>query len=327
MNSLLRNRTVKNLGLNTPLLVPSFSSRGCPDLRNQYNRLAPYLDCCLVSAYDLGNGLLSLAEDAMPRLLFIDSGGYETKEVCAQNLSDDANSESVQRRWTTSRLQTTVSNVPPVEALVVVNLELEGPATISDQLAAGADYFYQSPHAAAKDFLLKPDDRCSSHVEADALLPFLPAIMSFADILGITDKELGSTMQQRCTNLIGLRRALDAVCSGFPIHVFGALDPLTVCIYALCGADVFDGLSWLRFDFAEGATRHIAQSMFEETYWELAESDVQLAIARSNIRFLNRLQAELRQAATDGNTLPLKSMANMAKNIDVISERIGMTIV
>jgi hypothetical protein len=26
-----------------------------------------------------------------------------------------------------------------------------------------------------------------------------------------------------------------------PIHVFGALDPLTVCLYFVAGAEVFDG--------------------------------------------------------------------------------------
>ena len=39
-----------------------------------------------------------------------------------------------------------------------------------------------------------------------------------------------------------------------PIHVFGSLDTVTTPMYFLAGADIFDGLTWLRFAFHGGYT-------------------------------------------------------------------------
>jgi hypothetical protein len=42
-----------------------------------------------------------------------------------------------------------------------------------------------------------------------------------------------------------------------PIHLFGSLDPITTPLYYLSGADIFDGLSWLRFMFDNSNTLYI----------------------------------------------------------------------
>jgi hypothetical protein len=51
-----------------------------------------------------------------------------------------------------------------------------------------------------------------------------------------------------------LRRALDKAGLEIPIHVFGSLDTVTTPLYFLAGADIFDGLTWLRFAFHDGLT-------------------------------------------------------------------------
>ncbi len=55
-------------------------------------------------------------------------------------------------------------------------------------------------------------------------------------------------------NIAQLRRALDKVGLDTPIHVFGSLDTVTTPMYFLAGADIFDGLTWLRFAFHTGYT-------------------------------------------------------------------------
>jgi hypothetical protein len=55
-------------------------------------------------------------------------------------------------------------------------------------------------------------------------------------------------------NIARLRRALHKIGLETPIHVFGSLDTVTTPLYFLAGADIFDGLTWLRFAFHEGHT-------------------------------------------------------------------------
>ncbi len=47
-------------------------------------------------------------------------------------------------------------------------------------------------------------------------------------------------------NIAKLRKALDKAGLNIPLHVFGSLDTVTTPLYFLAGADIFDGLTWLR---------------------------------------------------------------------------------
>jgi hypothetical protein len=74
------------------------------------------------------------------------------------------------------------------------------------------------------------------------------------DVIGVTEKEVGNAILDRMKNIAKLRRALDKAGLETPIHVFGSLDTVTTPMYFLAGADIFDGLTWLRFAFHEGQT-------------------------------------------------------------------------
>ncbi|MBD3561850.1 hypothetical protein H6S82_23825, partial [Planktothrix sp. FACHB-1355] len=107
-------------------------------------------------------------------------------------------------------------------------------------------------------------------------------------ILGITEKELGETLLERCQNLLRIRAALQEQGLQTPIHIFGCLEPLTVISYFLCGADIFDGLSWLRFAFVDGlATYHSTATLLQG---EWSYTDNQLLWARW-IRNLQSLES------------------------------------
>jgi hypothetical protein len=55
-------------------------------------------------------------------------------------------------------------------------------------------------------------------------------------------------------NIARIRMALDKAKLDIPIHVFGSLDTVTTPMYFLAGADIFDGLTWLRFAYQDGQT-------------------------------------------------------------------------
>ena len=68
--------------VNTPLVVPSFSSRGFPDLASLNQVLRDYVpDESLISAYDVHYGYLAEEEIYSSDVVFIDSGGYEARPV------------------------------------------------------------------------------------------------------------------------------------------------------------------------------------------------------------------------------------------------------
>lgn len=66
-------------------------------------------------------------------------------------------------------------------------------------------------------------------------------------VLGIPERGLGSGIVERARTLNKVRKRLDMVTEQYtPIHLLGTGNPLSLLIYAHCGADLFDGLEWCR---------------------------------------------------------------------------------
>jgi hypothetical protein len=76
VDRLCRRRKLKTHDIATPLLIPSFSSKGFPNLINIWKNLNSYLpDVILLSCYDIHYGLIAYSD--ITNLVFLDSGGYE----------------------------------------------------------------------------------------------------------------------------------------------------------------------------------------------------------------------------------------------------------
>ena len=78
--------------------------------------------------------------------------------------------------------------------------------------------------------------------------------LALFDIIGVTEKELGTSILSRMTNIAKIRKSLLSIGKDTPIHVFGSLDTITTPLYFVSGADIFDGLTWLRYAFNNGYT-------------------------------------------------------------------------
>src|SRR5579884_1115566 len=88
---LARRTTVKHpsgVSIETPLLVPSFSSKGfrvtkdTSEVHEALEMTSEWLtETMLISAYDLAHGHIPRPEDlpATPELILVDSGGYEMR--------------------------------------------------------------------------------------------------------------------------------------------------------------------------------------------------------------------------------------------------------
>jgi len=77
------------------------------------------------------------------------------------------------------------------------------------------------------------------------------------DIVAVTEKELGNTLLQRLRMLKLLRELLDRTKVSAPLHVFGGLDPLLTPLYVACGAEIVDGVGWLRYAYLEDGAHHL----------------------------------------------------------------------
>jgi hypothetical protein len=80
-----------------------------------------------------------------------------------------------------------------------------------------------------------------------------------------------------------------------PIHIFGSLDTVTTPLYYFAGADIFDGLSWLRFVYHDGNTAYI-DSHGPKLYGadELMKK-IWIRSIYSNYSYLRNLELDLRK--------------------------------
>lgn len=117
------------------------------------------------------------------------------------------------------------------------------------------------------------------------------------DLIGLTEKELGASPLERCRAVLSLRETLHRRGHQTPIHIFGCLDPATVLAYFLCGADVFDGLSWLRFGFCAGRASSHLQATLVRDNWTMRDEDAVLFNRASNLLALADQQRAMRRIA------------------------------
>src|SRR5207253_10125437 len=76
------------------------------------------------------------------------------------------------------------------------------------------------------------------------------------EIVGIAEKELGNSVVKRLKTVVELRDILDDAGVSAPLHIFGGLDPLFTPLYFAAGAEIFDGLAWLRYAFHDDLSVH-----------------------------------------------------------------------
>lgn len=296
--------------ITTPLIVPSFSSRGFPQERQRlkavtqdhFRKFAGFFDAMLVSAFDLHFGYVNFDEIPAERTIIVDSGGYESREWeddSAVYLKALARSDEA---WTEELMRATLARLPDDSRFVFVSYDLE--ADLPAQVNRAVDQL-KFLTKGKKSFLIKeeplPRDGSAREGEMAPMSATLAKLQSVAgalngfDMIGITEKALGSSYAERISNLVLLRSLLTRFNVLRPIHVFGALDPLSVRVYSMAGADVFDGLSWLRFAYRGDQCVYLYNDILNESPFEEDHTEARDAVYARNYVELVNLQTELRQ--------------------------------
>jgi len=271
----------------TPLLVPSFSSRGFPDLTGIHDFLSPFItDVSLVSAFDIHNGYLEPDNIYASDVVIIDSGGYEVKPV--NDPLEAYYDERSANNWSIDFYRETLNKLEPLSDVVIVSHDDSNKTQLETQVWNARALFEQYPDFSGS-FLWKPDPEELYYENTERLVKFEDDLKHFR-CFGVTDKELGNTLANRCIKIIEIRSIFDKIGIDIPIHVFGCLDPLTSLLFFLCGADVFDSLSWLRYVYRESRLIYLQQAALLEDNSSLSDYEILSANWIDNLETIKKSQ-------------------------------------
>ncbi len=298
ISEVCKRRRVFLVDTEVPLLVPSFSSKGFPEISEIHKYMSDHLaDTSLVSAYDLYHNFLSEEIIYQSDILFIDSGGYERS--IDLELSEIYNKEYQPREWNYELFSNQISELVPLTNLVLVSYDSEEKLKLETQIEEAKNFFGKFPNHAS-DFLCKPTPANPKKVNIEELCKNIHLLSGFS-ILGFTEKELGNSVFQRCENIYKIRQSLTNAGMQTPIHIFGCIDPLNVIAYFCSGADIFDGLSWLRFSFVRGVGNYRNSYAITSGKWSIPDNRLTALSYAENLQELTLLMNRMRQFAVSYN--------------------------
>lgn len=257
---------------------------------------------CLVSAYDVHYGYVPQPQDLTITvdLMFLDSGGYE--------VSNDHDLSSVEKpvhrpeEWDATKLRGIWDCWPTGLPAVLVSYDHSNHRKpVTEQLRDAKQAALAKPNH-LHSFLLKPESQGERSLKSAlrALQPQVGELAGF-QLLGVTEKELGSSSLERMVRIAGLRKALDDASLRIPIHVFGALDPLSVCLYFVAGAEVFDGLTWSRYAYSSGQCVYVHNNATMAYGLEVNDDEARVRTIKDNLRYLDQLERSLRRLTETGD--------------------------
>ena len=313
-------RRIHKLDVRTPLIAPSFSSRGFPSVSDIWEEFRHKLfGVCLVSAYDVATGLIPADVADLVNVVIVDSGLYETSK--GWNGPGDLYTPSSVHDWTREQYHEAVKSNDERRNTVLVNFDQVG--TLQDQIARALEDFSLAT-CAASDFLVKPSGP-SELVNVPKLSHHREALKQFG-VIGIAAREAGNSFLKRCSTIVMIRDILNDAGLETPIHVFGAINPYEVLAYFFCGADIFDGLNWLRLAFRNTGSVPIDETAIEDMKWNLMRWDLQAVQCTNNLMLLFRLQEAMREYAASGTLESLIEEFPLASQAARIAEVAGAEI-
>jgi queuine/archaeosine tRNA-ribosyltransferase len=120
-------------------------------------------------------------------------------------------------------------------------------------------------------------------------------------LLAVPERALGDGIIARARTVRRLREALDELGFYCPLHLLGTGNPLSIAVYAMGGADSFDGLEW-----CQTVVDHETGRLFHFQHWDLFKVQtswgdsgalpyIQSALMH-NLEFYRTFMANLRQA-------------------------------
>jgi hypothetical protein len=319
---LARARTLRhplNITFETPLLVPSFSSKGFGLSRQgnsaigeAWNLAKEYLtDSVLLSAYDLAHAHMPPIEGAPTDIVIVDSGGYEISPLHDFSTIYLPTPDDV--TWSVQDVAAVYDAWPAEVPAIFVNYDhhqIRKP--LHAQIDDAREFLGRYPRQ-MHCLLLKPETADQSYVQLADLKARIHLVADF-HVLGLTEKELGNSVLGRMMSIAELRLAMDDAGVTIPLHIFGSLDPIGSVLYFLSGAEIFDGLTWLRYGYHKGMAIYSHNFGAMKVGVHRKDDFVKAAMLRDNLSALLHLRNAMLKYIRDG------SVAHFGEVHDVINE-------
>lgn len=289
--------------IETPLFVPSYSSKGFVLEKKRNGKFRSEIcsaikianeilvESMMVSAYDLHYDYLLKPKDLIStEITFIDSGGYETSS--SFDFSETKRGNINSEEWDIKYLEEVIKKWPSERfPAIIVSFDDEKHRKPLITQIEEASVFFSKYKDYLHDFLIKPETKKAEFINLNNLLKNINKLNSF-HIIGITEKELGNSILQRMQRINKIRNALDHSKNKAPIHVFGSLDPITTILYFLAGAEIFDGLTWLKYSYFNGLAIYTNNLCALDKHIEIntIDSQVKARCITNNIYYLDSLK-------------------------------------
>jgi len=180
-----------------------------------------------------------------PRIFFLDSGNYEAYR------KDDRWSRRNKTGWHKSAFREMVVQLGPDIAFAFDTPNPEGSQgeVVKRAVRAyGADQRAIGPSRCC----LCPIVHLPRTVDCAPVAKYAAAIVSRVAreldpvMIAIPERELGDGIVQRAKCVRRIRQELDASGKYCPLHLLGTGNPISMLVFAVAGADSFDGLEWCR---------------------------------------------------------------------------------
>lgn len=286
------------VSLETPMLVPSFSSKGfefkksgVSEIKGICSVASDFLtETMLISAYDIACQHMPKFESAITELTFVDSGGYEISDI--HDLSSVYRYPLKIPEWSVDKLTEVYSSWPEHIPAVFVNYDHPKLRISLQEQINSAQEFFTNYQNQLHTLLIKPETVYQDYIQVRNVVAHCEELKAF-QIIGFTEKELGKSIINRMESIAKIRIALDEKNIDIPIHIYGSLDPITSILFFLSGAEIFDGLTWLRYGFSNGHACYWNNYGAKAIGISSSDDEIKIETIQNNLKSLFELTSQM----------------------------------
>lgn len=288
----------------TPMLIPSLSSRANVKISETIDIMKNIVNGpMLVSAYDFCYfNKEKLKEDQeFPKLNFseliiLDSGGYEVLQD--SDIFENGYYKPSPFEWNETlyeeNLKKWCTNPSDPQYVPTIFVSYDHPLerlSIKLQIERARKSFQEKEHI-LKEILIKSEFE-SDYLNVSNFIDNIEFVNNF-DIIGFTEKELGNSIFERMKAIASIKLEMEAQKIKKPIHIFGSLDPVTTPLYYMSGAEIFDGLSWLKYIFDSGNGFYINSHGPKMFGIQETTENLEINAYVNNYRYIKKMENELK---------------------------------
>lgn len=254
------------------------------------------------------------------KLLFLDSGGYELQFSCDDN-------------WTPLKYKQTIEEMHPTFFVGYDKIPSYEKPSDTNSLIYESIEFLKDYSTNGRVLLMHFSLMNNPHKEIQSFVKTLQEFSGYFEILGIPEREMGANIIQRTQFVSCLRNELDKKDILKPIHIFGCSDPTSLILLALSGADIFDGLGWIKYAFDTENLRIIESSQLpffncnciackNVNWYDISAEEYESRLLIHNLYAYDNFFFDLREAIISNEILEFIKKMKLSSSFNKVLERV-----